>query len=210
MPSAAQPTVYGFRRSLLAADSATPLSTGEPLVLPVPRALPYKSIYAAIWHAGVESMDLDVSIQLRDSGNVVQEMRHYVSNDIVGSTWASNWVNGQSGVGTFPGFPAFTVSQSDIFQSSSAPVAYSSTPENGADLPLSRDAIRITDRYFNGGGGAVAQYLRFDIIMSPFRWLGSIDQLNLKVNAFNYTYTSSGNQPVIGFYLGCRSCEENL
>ena len=142
MPSSAQPTVYGFRRSLLAADSATPLSTGEPLVLPVPRALPYKSIYASIWHAGVESMDLDVSIELMNSGNVIQELRHYISNDIVGSTWSTGWVNGQAGVGTFTGFPAFTIAQSDIFQSSATP-AYSSTPENGADLPLSRDSIQI-------------------------------------------------------------------
>jgi hypothetical protein len=209
MPSANQPTVFNFRRSLLAADSATPLTTGEPLVVAVPRALPYKSIYAAIWHAGVESMDLDVSIQLRDSGNVVADLRSYFSNDIVGSTWSTNWVNGQVGVGTFPGWPAFTVAQSDIFQSSSTP-AYSATPDNGADLPVSADCIRIVDRYYNGQGGAAAQYFRFDIVMAPLRWKGQIDQLNLTVNKFDYTYTSSGNQPVIGFYLGCRSSDERL
>jgi hypothetical protein len=209
MPSANQPTVFNFRRSLLAADSATPLTTGEPLVVAVPRALPYKSIYAAIWHAGVESMDLDVSIQLRDSGNVVADLRSYFSNDIVGSTWSTNWVNGQVGVGTFPGWPAFTVAQSDIFQSSSTP-AYSATPDNGADLPVSADCIRIVDRYYNGQGGAAAQYFRFDIVMAPLRWKGQIDGLNLTVNKFDYTYTSSGNQPVIGFYLGCRSSDERL
>lgn len=209
MPSANQPTVYNFRRSLLAADSATPLTTGEPLVVAVPRALPYKSIYAAIWHAGVESMDLDVSIQLRDSGNVVADLRSYFSNDIVGSTWSTNWVNGQAGVGTFPGWPAFTVAQSDIFQSSLTP-AYSASPDNGADLPVSSDCIRIVDRYYNGQSGAAAQYFRFDMVMAPLRWKGQIDQLNLTVNKFDYTYTSSGNQPVIGFYLGCRSSDERL
>lgn len=208
MPSANQPTVYNFRRSLLAADSATPLTTGEPLVVAVPRGLPYKSIYAAIWHAGVESMDLDVSIQLRDSGNVVADLRSYFSNDIVGSTWSTNWVNGQAGVGTFPGWPAFTVHQSDIFQSSSTP-AYSASPDNGADLPVSPDCIRIVDRYYNGNGVSPT-YFRFDIVMAPLRWKGQIDQLNLTVNKFDYTYTSSGNQPVIGFYLGCRSSDERL
>lgn len=208
MPSANQPTVFNFRRSLLAADTAAPLTTREPLVVAVPRALPHKSIYAAIWHAGVESMDLDVSIQLRDSGNVVADLRSYFSNDIVGSTWSTNWVNGQAGVGTFPGWPAFTVQQSDIFQSSPTP-AYSAAPDNGANLPVSGDCIRIVDRYYNGSVTA-PQYLRFDIVMAPLRWKGSIDQLNLTVNSFNYTYTSSGNQPVIGFYLGCRSSDERL
>jgi len=209
MPSANQPTVFNFRRSLLAADTATPLTTGEPLVVPVPRALEYKSIYASIWHAGAESLDLDVSIQLRDSGNVVANLRNYFSNDIVGSTWSTNWVNGQQGVGTFGGWPTFTVAQTDIFQSSSTP-AYSASPDNGADLPVSSDCIRIVDRYYNGQFGASAQYLRFDIVMAPLRWKGSIDQLNLVVNSFNFTYTSSGNQPVIGFYLGCRSGDERL
>lgn len=209
MPSANQPTVFNFRRSLLAADTGAPLATGEPLVVAVPRALPYKSIYAAIWHAGVESMDLDVSIQLRDSGNVVADLRSYFSNDIVGSTWSTNWVNGQAGVGTFPGWPSFTVHQTDIFQSSSTP-AYSASPDNGADLPVSSDCIRIVDRYFNGQSGANAQYFRFDIVMAPLQWKGQIDQLNLTVNKFDYTYTPSGNQGVIGFYLGCRSSDERL